>query len=111
MPTLAPELLSSKCGRTLTYMATVGIAELRRDLAAHLKRAAAGEHITVTDRARPIATIGPPRRERKTLDELIAEGRATPGRRKAGEPLPAPLPNSGDPHALSKALDDVRGDR
>ena len=37
----------------------VGIRDLKSKLSEHLKRAAAGEIITVTDRGRPIATLGP----------------------------------------------------
>jgi prevent-host-death family protein len=38
----------------------VGVRELKTRLSAYLQRAAAGELITVTDRGRPIAVIGPP---------------------------------------------------
>lgn len=37
----------------------VPVRELKAKLSAYLARAAAGEHITVTDRGRPIATLGP----------------------------------------------------
>ena len=38
----------------------VAIRELKAKLSAYLQRAAAGEHITVTDRGRPVAVLGPP---------------------------------------------------
>jgi prevent-host-death family protein len=38
----------------------VGVRELKAKLSAMLQRAAAGEVITVTDRGRPVATLGPP---------------------------------------------------
>jgi prevent-host-death family protein len=38
----------------------VGVRELKAKLSAVLQRAAAGEIITVTDRGRPIAVLGPP---------------------------------------------------
>jgi prevent-host-death family protein len=38
----------------------VGVRELKAKLSAMLQRAAAGEVITVTDRGRPIALLGPP---------------------------------------------------
>lgn len=38
----------------------VGVRELKTKLSAFLERAAAGEVITVTDRGRPVATLGPP---------------------------------------------------
>lgn len=38
----------------------VGIRELKASLSAYLRRAAGGELITVTDRGRPVAVLGPP---------------------------------------------------
>jgi prevent-host-death family protein len=38
----------------------IGVRELKAKLSAVLQRAAAGEIITVTDRGRPVATLGPP---------------------------------------------------
>jgi antitoxin (DNA-binding transcriptional repressor) of toxin-antitoxin stability system len=38
----------------------MGVRELKAKLSAALQRAAAGEIITVTDRGRPIAVLGPP---------------------------------------------------
>lgn len=37
----------------------VAVRELKAKLSSYLQRAAAGERITVTDRGRPIATLGP----------------------------------------------------
>lgn len=37
----------------------VGVRELKAKLSMYLQRAAAGEHITVTDRGRPLAVLGP----------------------------------------------------
>lgn len=37
----------------------VAVRELTVKLSAYLRRAAAGEHITVTDRGRPVAVLGP----------------------------------------------------
>jgi prevent-host-death family protein len=37
----------------------VAIRDLKAKLSAYLQRAAAGEHITVTDRGRPVAMLGP----------------------------------------------------
>ncbi len=42
------------------------------------------------------------------LDRLIAEDRVSRPRRST---LPEPLEMKGDPHVLSRALDEVRGDR
>jgi prevent-host-death family protein len=38
----------------------VAISELKEELTAFVQRAAAGEHITVTDEGRPVAVLGPP---------------------------------------------------
>lgn len=37
----------------------VAIRDLEAKLSAYVQRAAAGEHITVTDRGRPVAVLGP----------------------------------------------------
>ena len=91
------------------YMSnTVGIAELRQNLSLCLRRVANGERLLVTDRNRPVAELGPAPSTGGALDRLIAEGRvARPTRRG----LPPPLRTEGDPRALSRALDDIRGER
>ena len=40
-------------------MTAVGIRALKAQLSEYLGRVAAGEHLTVTDRGRPVATISP----------------------------------------------------
>jgi len=87
---------------------TVGIAELRQNLSVYLRRVAKGERLVVTDRNRPVAELGPPPSTGSDLDRLIAEGRVSAPRRST---LPEPLKTAGDPHALSRALDEVRGNR
>ncbi len=90
------------------YMTSVGVAELRQNLSKYLRLVARGERLVVTDRNRPVAELGPPPSTGDALDRLIAEGRvARPARRG----LPEPLHLAGDPHALSRALDEIRGDR
>jgi len=87
---------------------TVGIAELRQNLSRYLRRVAAGERLLVTDRNQPVAELGPPPATGEALDRLIAAGRvARPVRRG----LPGPLQMDGDPRALSRALDEIRGER
>jgi prevent-host-death family protein len=90
------------------YMTTVGVAELRQNLSTYLRLVARGERLVVTDRNKPVAELGPPPSTGQALDRLIAEGRvARPARRG----LPEPLQLSGDPQALSRALDEIRGER
>jgi len=86
----------------------VGVAELRQNLSVYLRRVAAGERLVVTDRNRPVAELGPAPTTGPDLDRLIAEGRVTPPLRSG---LPEPLELTGDPRALSQALDEIRGDR
>jgi prevent-host-death family protein len=90
------------------YMATVGVADLRQNLSKYLRLVDKGERLVVTDRNRPVAELGPPPTTGEALDRLIAEGRVSPPRRRG---LPDAMELGGDPHALSRALDEVRGER
>jgi prevent-host-death family protein len=87
---------------------TVGVAELRQNLSRYLRRVERGERLVVTDRNRPVAELGPLSSGGAELDRLIAEGRVTRPTRRG---LPEPLQLHGDPHALSRALDEIRGER
>lgn len=92
----------------MMYMSnTVGVAELRQHLTRYLRRVAEGERLVVTDRNRPVAELGPPPTTGAALDRLIAEGRVSPPTRRS---VPEPLVHDGDPYALSRALDEVRGE-
>ncbi len=86
---------------------TVGIAELRQNLSRYLRRVENGERLLVTDRNRPVAELGPAPSTGEALDRLIAEGRVARPKRHG---LPGPLQMDGDPHALSRALDEIRGE-
>ena len=91
------------------YMSeTVGVAELRQNLSHYLRRVGRGERLVVTDRNRPVAELGPAPTTGPDLDRLIAEGLVSAPRRRG---LPEPLELTGDSQALSRALDEVRGDR
>lgn len=90
------------------YMTTVGVAELRQNLSRYLRMVECGERLVVTDRNRPVAELGPPPTTGGALDRLIAEGRVSRPRRRG---LPEQLVLDGDPSALSRALDEVRGER
>ena len=94
---------------TFMYMSdSVGIAELRQNLSLYLRRVSKGERLVVTDRNRPVAELGPAPTTGPDLDRLIAEGRVS---RPLRSGLPEPLELTGDPQALSRALDEIRGDR
>ena len=89
-------------------MTSVGVRALKSQLSAYLARVAAGEHVTVTDRGRPVATISPadeaPAPE--WLRSVVAEGRA---RWSGGKPmgLPTRVPVRGK-RASQTVLDDRR---
>jgi prevent-host-death family protein len=87
---------------------TVGVAELRQNLSVYLRRVSKGERLVVTDRNRPVAELGPAPSTGSDVDRLIAEGKVSPPRRSG---LPEPLEMDGDPHALGRALEEVRGYR
>jgi prevent-host-death family protein len=87
---------------------TVGIAELRQHLSRYLRRVERGERLLVTDRNRPVAELGPPPSDGSELDRLIVQGRVSRPTRRG---LPDPLQLEGDPYALSRALDEIRGER
>jgi len=89
-------------------MTTVGIAELRQNLSRYLALVERGERLVVTDRNRPVAELGPPPMTGAALDRLIASGRVSRPLRRG---LPSPLQDGGDAYALSRALDEVRGER
>jgi prevent-host-death family protein len=87
---------------------SVGVAELRQNLSVYLRRVGKGERLIVTDRNRPVAELGPAPSTGPDLDRLIAEGKVSHPLRSG---LPKALDLTGDPEALSRALDDIRGDR
>lgn len=90
------------------YMTTVGVAELRQNLSKYLRLVDRGERLVVTERNKPVAELGPPPSTGQALDQLIAEGRLA---RPPRSGLPEPLQLTGDPQALSRALDEIRGER
>lgn len=55
----------------------MGVRELKAKLSAALQRVAEGEVITVTDRGRPVATLGPPLGA-FDLEVAVSQGWVTP---------------------------------
>jgi prevent-host-death family protein len=82
----------------------VGVRELRDGLSRHLAEVRAGHTVTVTDHGRPIARIVPVGQV-TALEQLIAEGRVQPARKRKGK-LATPLAASG---LVSDLVDDQRG--
>ena len=59
----------------------VGIRELKAQASALVRRAAAGEVITITDRGRPVARLVPIRDDEGWWEQMAEEGRIIPARR------------------------------
>ena len=89
-------------------MLRVGIRELRNDVAAVVRRAAAGERVVITVDGQPVAQLGPLEPAgAPTLDDLIASGHVRAPRRAVPEP-----PDAEDAPIDARSdwiLDDIRG--
>lgn len=83
----------------------VAVRELKAKLSAYLQRAAAGEMITVTDRGRPIAVLGPVI-EAVDLSAAVAAGWVAPATRSGLAPVRR-FPATG---AVLQALAEDRGE-
>ena len=93
-------------------MERIGVRELRANVAALVRRAAAGERITVTVDGVPVAQLGPLEppggAAGLTLDDLIASGLAVPpGRRD--RPAEAPAEDVPVDARPDRVLDELRG--
>ena len=90
--------------------ARVGVRELRQNLSVYLDRVKAGETLEVTEHGQPVARLGPrPPEQRSILDQLIAEGKATPATHDHRlTPMPLPLPPGYPGPSLSKILQEMR---
>ena len=88
-------------------MRSIGVRELRQNASKYLREVEQGESIRVTDRGRPVALLVPVPRSR--LEELIATGRATPGRGSVLD-LGPPLPAEPGEKPLSEILEEDRND-
>ena len=90
--------------------ARVGVRELRQNLSVYLDRVKAGETLEVTEHGRPVAQLGPrPPTPVSILDQLIAEGKATPAAHdhRLTPPPPPPPPDYDGPTA-SEILQQMR---
>ena len=86
----------------------LGIRELRADLAAAVRRAAAGERIVVMSNGRSIAQFGPLDDAAPDVERLIATGSLVPPRRTGAWRPPQPV----GLHAgvrIDRALREIRG--
>ncbi|MEM9042687.1 MAG: type II toxin-antitoxin system prevent-host-death family antitoxin [Actinomycetota bacterium] len=71
---------------------TVGVRELRSDLADAVRRAQEGERTVVTTRGRPVAQLGPLDADAPDLERLLGSGALVPPRRDGGWRPPEPIP-------------------
>ena len=84
--------------------ARVGVRELRQNLSVYLDRVKQGETLEVTEHGQPVAQLGPrPARPTSILDQMIADGRATPATFDHRQ-IPPPMPN---PHPGESTLTDI----
>lgn len=94
-------------------MISTGIRDLKNNLSYYVRRVAAGERVTVTDRGRVVAELVPPPPERlhpSRYEELIASGIIRLAV-EHGDPL-ADFPSLRLPRGTAAALiDEDRGDR
>jgi prevent-host-death family protein len=105
----AQAICDHMCPRSVMLwpMEQVGIRELRDRVSAVLRRVAAGRTVEVTDHGHPVARIVP-LRYRNRVDQMVAEGRATPAEGDLLDEEPLPVP-PGAPSG-SRALADLRAD-
>ncbi|MBW3546945.1 MAG: type II toxin-antitoxin system prevent-host-death family antitoxin [Actinobacteria bacterium] len=79
--------------------------ELKAKLSAYLQRAAAGEVITVTDRGRPIATLGPAF-DAVDLSDAVSAGWVTPASTTGLRPVRRHRPAT----SVQRSLDEDRAE-
>lgn len=72
---------------------TLGIRELRTDLAAQVRRAGSGERIVISVGGRAVAQLGPldDTTGQTTLDDLASRGLVNPPRRSGPWTPPSPI--------------------
>jgi prevent-host-death family protein len=87
----------------------IGARELRANLAAALRQAAAGEQVVVTIDGRPVAQLGPLEpMGAPTLEQLAAAGLVEPPRR-SDRPGPPEAVDTAVDIRLDRVLAEVRG--
>ena len=72
-------------------MDTLGVRELRADLAGRVRRAAGGQRTVLTMHGRPIAQLAPLDSGAPALDQLIASGALVAPRRRSEWRPPEPV--------------------
>jgi prevent-host-death family protein len=72
-------------------MYTLGVRELRSELAGAVRRAAAGERTVITAHGRPVAQLAPLDEAAPDIDRLISAGALVPPRRAGPFREPEPV--------------------
>jgi prevent-host-death family protein len=89
--------------------ARVGVRELRQNLSVYLDRVKAGETLEVTEYGQPVAQLGPrPKPPVSILDQMIADGRATPATILPSDIPPPPKVDDPSGKTLTEILLDMR---
>jgi len=86
-------------------MKTVGVRALKQNASAVVAEAAAGGVVTITDRGRPVAQLGPLSTNR--LEELLATGRVRPPKRSLADLGDPPRPSRNE-RRLSEVVAEMR---
>ncbi len=89
--------------------ARVGVRELRQNLSVYLDRVKAGETLVVTEHGQPVAQLGPrPDRPLSIIDQMIADGRATPATIHPRDVPPPPKMSDPSGKTLTEILLEMR---
>ncbi len=92
----------------MAQLAGTGIRSLRADLAAHVRRAAAGQAVLITVDGRAVARLGPVEGTDSSMDALVAAGLVLPPRRSDSARPGPPVPIWSGVR-LDRALRELRG--
>jgi prevent-host-death family protein len=87
---------------------TLGIRELRGDLAGAVRRAAAGERTVITSHGSPVAQLAPLDEASPDIERLIAAGALVPPRRTGPWRSPPAVPVWSTVR-IDRALRELRG--
>lgn len=91
-------------------MESIGVRELRANVAAYLRRAGGGERIVVTVDGLPVAQLGPiDLTGSPTLDDLVAGGRVDPPLRPGAPPEDAEPIDVAVDIRLEDVINELRG--
>jgi prevent-host-death family protein len=91
-----------------THVHTIGIRELRSELAGAIRRAASGERTVITAHGHPLAQLAPLDEAAPDIDRLISSGALIPPRRTGSWRAPGPVAVWSGVR-IDRALKELRG--